>query len=40
VCKYIKQTGRMSMALYGGLTILVTERELRNTHEVQEEEWL
>ena len=28
------------MVLYEGLTIIVTERELRNTHEVHEEERL
>jgi len=40
VCTYIKQTGRMSIVLYEGLTIIVTEGELRNTHEIHEEERL
>ena len=30
----------MSMVLYEGLTNTVTERELRNTHEVHDEERL
>jgi len=40
VCKYIKQTGKMSVILYERLAVIVTERELRNTFEVHEEESL